>query len=78
MIRVRQRLNEFAKDMLNYTRNTLEMKSMFVLFDSWYSSKSLLKRIKDYSWYFVCIIKRNRCVNGKSIIHIFSKFFLDD
>ena len=66
---------ELAIELLSYARNTLEMKSMFVLFDSWYSSKSLLKRIKDYGWYFVCRIKRNRCVSGKSVKHLFQNPF---
>lgn len=62
---------ELALELLSYARNTLKLKKMFVLFDSWYSSKSILKRIKDYGWYFVCRIKRNRNVNGKNVKLIF-------
>jgi len=31
-----------------------------VLFDSWYASKQILKRISDYGWYFVSQLKKNR------------------
>ncbi len=51
---------ELSKDLLSYARNTLKLKRMFVMFDSWYSSKELMKRIKDYGWYFVCRVKKNR------------------
>lgn len=63
---------QLAIDLLSYARNTLKLKSVFVLFDSWYSSKKLLKIIKDYGWYFVCRIKRNRKVNGIKVKHMFS------
>jgi hypothetical protein len=35
-----------------------------VLFDSWYPSKKLLKRIRDYGWYFVCQLKKTRSFAG--------------
>ncbi len=57
---------ELAKELLSYARNTLKLKRMFVLFDSWYSSKNLMKFIKNYGWYFVCRIKKNRKIT-KSI-----------
>jgi hypothetical protein len=38
-----------------------------VLFDAWYPSKALLKRIRDYGWYFVCRLKKNRRFNGQAL-----------
>jgi hypothetical protein len=38
-----------------------------VLFDAWYPSKALLKRIRDYGWYFVCRLKKNRRFNGQPL-----------
>ena len=38
-----------------------------VLFDSWYASKKLLKRIRDYGWYFVTRLKKNRLLNGQQV-----------
>lgn len=38
-----------------------------MLFDSWYSSQKLLKRIKDYGWYFVTQVKKNRIFNGNKL-----------
>ena len=64
-------------ELLSYARNRLKIKPSFVLFDSWYASKQILKRIKDYGWYFLTQLKRgsaplsplkkNRKVNSKQI-----------
>jgi hypothetical protein len=37
------------------------------LFDSWYPSQKLLKRIRDYGWYFVCQLKKNRRFAGRAL-----------
>lgn len=58
---------DLALDLLSYARNKLKLKPDFVLFDSWYASKKVLKRIKDYGWYFVTQLKKNRLFNGKQI-----------
>lgn len=55
---------ELALDLLSYARNQLRCKPQFVLFDSWYPSKNLLKRVRDYGWYFVCQVKKNRRFDG--------------
>ena len=55
---------DLALDLLSYARNRLRCKPQFVLFDSWYPSKKLLKRIRDYGWYFVCQLKKNRRFEG--------------
>jgi hypothetical protein len=55
---------ELAMEMLSYARNQLNIKPDYVLFDSWYAAKSLLKRIRDYGWYFVTRLKENRKLNG--------------
>ncbi len=39
----------------------------YVLFDAWYPSKALLKRIRDYGWYFVYRLKKNRRFNGHAV-----------
>src|SRR5918911_1345519 len=56
-----------ALELLSYARNRLRCKPQFVLFDSWYPSKPLLKRIRDYGWYFVCQLKKNRRFNGRPL-----------
>src|ERR687888_1096521 len=55
---------DLALELLSYARNRLKCKPQFVLFDSWYPSKKLLKRIRDYGWYFVCQLKKNRRFEG--------------
>jgi putative transposase len=55
---------ELALELLSYARNRLRCKPQFVLFDSWYPSKKLLKRLRDYGWYFVCQLKKNRRFEG--------------
>jgi hypothetical protein len=58
---------ELALELLSYARNRLQCKPQFVLFDSWYPSKALLTRIRDYGWYFVCQLKKNRCFEGVAL-----------
>ena len=55
---------DLALELLSYARNRLRCKPQFVLFDSWYPSKKLLQRIRDYGWYFVCQLKKNRRFEG--------------
>lgn len=56
---------ELALELLSYARNRLKLRHMMVVFDSWYPSKKILKRIQSYGWYFDCRIKRNRKISGK-------------
>jgi putative transposase len=53
-----------ALELLSYARNRLCCRPAYILFDAWYPSKALLKRIRDYGWYFVCRLKKNRRFNG--------------
>jgi putative transposase len=55
---------ELALELLSYARNRLRCRPEYVVFDAWYPSKTLLKRIRDYGWYFVCRLKKNRRFNG--------------
>ena len=52
---------------LRSARNRLRGRPESVLFDAWYPSKALLKRIRDYGWYFVCRLKKNRRFNGYAV-----------
>lgn len=58
---------DIALAMLSYARNTLKIKPEFVLFDSWYAAKAIMKRLTDYGWGFVSRIKKNRLFNGKKL-----------
>ena len=58
---------ELALELLSYARNHLKLKPEFVLFDSWYACKKILKRIRDYGWYFVTRLKKNRKFNGSQL-----------
>ena len=58
---------DLALELLSYARNRLRCKPQFVLFDSWYPSKKLLKRMRDYGWYFVCQRKKNRSFEGRAL-----------
>lgn len=60
---------ELALELLSDARNRLHCRPASVRFDSWYPSKKLLKRIRNYGWYFVCRIKKNRCFNGIAVRH---------
>jgi hypothetical protein len=56
-----------ALELLSYARNRLKWKPQWVLFDAWYPSQALLKRIRDYGWYFVCQRKKHRRFDGKPL-----------
>jgi putative transposase len=58
---------DLALELLSYARNRLRCQPQFVLFDSWYPAKRLLKRLKDYGWYFVCQLKKNRVFEGVAL-----------
>jgi putative transposase len=58
---------ELALELLSYARNRLHCRPEYVLFDAWYPSKALLKRVRDYGWYFVCRLKKNRRFNGQPL-----------
>lgn len=58
---------DLALDMLSYARNQLSLKPEFVLFDSWYASKRMFKRISQYGWFFCTRIKKNRLFNGQKL-----------
>jgi hypothetical protein len=56
-----------ALELLSYARNRLHCRPEYVLFDAWYPSKAVLRRIRDYGWYFVCRLKKNRRFNGQPL-----------
>jgi putative transposase len=58
---------ELALELLSYARNRLRCRPEYVLFDAWYPAKALLKRIRDYGWYFVCRLKKNRRFSGQAV-----------
>jgi len=58
-----------ALELLSDARNRLHCRPHYVLFDAWYPSRVLLKRIRDYGWYFVCRLKKNRPFNGHAVRH---------
>jgi DDE family transposase len=59
--------HELALELLSYARNRLRCRPDYVLFDAWYPSRRLLKRIRDYGWYFVCRLKKNRRFNSQPL-----------
>jgi hypothetical protein len=59
---------DLALELLSYARNRRRCQPAFVLFDSWYPSKKLLKRIRDYGWYFVCQLKKHRRFEGRPLV----------
>ena len=58
---------ELALELLSYARHRWRCHPEYVLFDAWYPSKALLKRIRDYGWYFVGRLKKTRCFNGQPL-----------
>jgi hypothetical protein len=58
---------ELALELLSYARHRLRCRPEYVLFDAWYPSKALLKRIRDDGWDFVCRVKKHRRFNGHAV-----------
>jgi hypothetical protein len=58
-----------ALEWLSYARHRLRCHPDDVLFDAWYPSRPLLKRIRDDGWYVVCRLKKNRRCNGHAGRH---------
>jgi len=56
-----------ALALLSYARNRLCCQPQFVLFDSWYPSQKLLKRMRDYGGYYICQRKKNRRCEGQRL-----------
>lgn len=55
---------DLALELLSYAKNFLKLKPKYVVFDSWYAAKRILKRIYGYKWKFICQLKKNRKFNG--------------
>jgi hypothetical protein len=58
---------DLALERLSSARNRLRCKPQVVLFDSWYPSKKLLKRLRDYGGDFVCQLKKHRRCEGQPL-----------
>jgi Transposase DDE domain len=54
---------------LSDARNRLPCRPDDVLFAAWYPSKARRKRIRDYGWYVVWRVKKNRRLNGHAVRH---------
>jgi DDE superfamily endonuclease len=58
-----------AFELLSHARHHLGCRPADVLFDAWYPSKALLKRIRDDGWYVVCRLKKKRRFDGPAVRH---------
>ena len=43
---------------------TMKIRPLYVVFDSWYASKKLFRKIRECQWHFVTRLKPNRLLNG--------------
>lgn len=57
---------DWALALLSYARNRLTGMPHCVRVDSWYPSKKLLKRLRDYGWSVVCPWKTTRVCAGRA------------
>jgi putative transposase len=58
-----------ALDLLSYARNRRRCRPEYVVFDAWYPSTALLKRIRDDGWDVVGRLTKNRRCNGHAVRH---------
>lgn len=54
-------------ELLNFARNYRSCRPADVRLDAWYASKVVLKRIRDYGWYFWCHPWKNRRFKGHAV-----------
>jgi putative transposase len=59
--------SELALEWLGYARNRRRGRPESGLFDAWYPSRRLLKRIRDSRGSCVCRLKKNRRFNGHAL-----------
>lgn len=63
-----------AAKLLRWARH-LGLQPDYVLMDSWYSAKRLLKQMRSYDWHFVTRLKKNRSWEGKQLRHHWRRRF---
>ncbi|MEW6621458.1 MAG: transposase [bacterium] len=62
---------ELAKEMLEEIAEHLPQEfKIYVLFDSWYAAKKLIKYCRANGWHVICALKSNRKFNGKKLARI--------
>lgn len=65
---------ELAAELLGQARQR-GVSPEFVLFDSWYSARSLLELIDEFGWHYIAAAKRNRLFEGVKIGQYFRHRF---
>ena len=58
---------DLAVELLHYAQNTLNIKPLYVLFDSYYSAHAVLSVIESQGWHYVTQVKKNRKLNEQSV-----------
>jgi hypothetical protein len=53
-------------------------KPEYVLFDAWYASKELLRKIHGFGWSFVTRLRKNRLLDGRQLKHHGSVFWVKE
>lgn len=58
---------DLALELISEIRNKLKIKPKFILFDCEYSKGSLLKRLDDYGWAYVCGLSSLKYFKGEKV-----------
>lgn len=56
---------ELALELMAYAKKDLRVATVEIMFDSFYSAQSILKRCEKYGWHYYTKVKSNRMLNGK-------------
>jgi len=56
---------DLALELLEYAKKDLCVATTEIMFDSFYSAQSILKRCEEYGWHYYTKVKSNRTLNGK-------------
>lgn len=58
---------DLALELLLFAKKTLKLRPKYVLFDSYYAAKKIIKQIEQWGWKYATSIKKNRLFNGQQL-----------
>lgn len=58
---------DLALDLLSYGKRILKLSPTYVLFDGYYASRKMFRRLQAYHWKYVTTLKKNRIFHGKQV-----------
>jgi hypothetical protein len=58
---------DLALELMAYVKKDLCLATIEIMFDSFYSAESILKRCEEYEWHYYTKVRSNRTLDGKQV-----------